>query len=255
MLLPVQEHLQPQTSADWLARVLPSGFAGLIAMYRYWLFTLFYVMSELWGSVIHGTRCGLRQSGDAAARSQALLWPVCRRRQHIGSRRRPGLDCPVQQSLYPWLPYGKTAWDQSILFILLSVLAAAGIAIGLFRWTVNHVLTDPRYYDPRDAHEEREAQGKISLVDNFSYLLRSRYLLYIAVIVLGYNIVINLTEVVWKHEVKLLYPNPQYYNLYMNQVSSILRGAGDAQRGVLGGQCHPGLGWTLTALLTPLLLF
>lgn len=256
VLLPVQEHLQPGTSADWLARVLPSGFAGLIAMYRYWLFTLFYVMSELWGSVIHGT----------------LLWGFANQvtRLHeakrfyglyvVGANVSGVVAGQVSIALcsnpfYPWLPYGTTAWDQSILFILLSVLAAAGIAIGLFRWTVNHVLTDPRYYDLRDAHDEREAQGKISLMDNFSYLLRSRYLMYIAVIVLGYNIVINLTEVVWKHEVKLLYPNPQHYNLYMNQVSSILGVLATLSALLVAGNAIRVLGWTRTALLTPLLLF
>ncbi len=255
LLYPYQDRLQPQASADWLAHVLPAGFAGLIAMYRYWLFTLFYVISELWGSVIHGTLLwGFANQVtrlDEAKRFYGL-YGVGANLSGIAAGQLSIVLC--RNVYYAWIPYGRNAWDQSILFILLTVLCASAVTVALFRWTVTSVLTDSRYYDPSEAHGERQAQGKISIVDNFLYLIRSRYLIYIAVIVLGYNIVINLTEVVWKHEVKLLYPNPQDYNLYMNRISSILGVLATLSGIFLSGNAIRVLGWTLTALLTPLLL-
>ncbi len=53
---------------------------------------------------------------------------------------------------------------------------------------------------------------------NFSFLARSKYLLCIAVIVFAYNVAINLVEVVWKDQIRALYPNPNDYNTYMGQV-------------------------------------
>ena len=35
-----------------LEKVLPLGFKGMIAMFRNWTFTTFYVMSELWSNII-----------------------------------------------------------------------------------------------------------------------------------------------------------------------------------------------------------
>lgn len=255
LLYPYQDRLQPVASADWLSRVLPAGFAGLIAMYRYWLFTLFYVMSELWGSVIHGTLlwgfANQVTSLDEAKRFYGLYGVGANLSGILAGQVSIGL---CSNSYYAWLPYGKTAWDQSILYILLVVLLAAMATVALFHWIVGRVLNDPLLYDPREASSEGEARGKVSLYENFMYLLRSRYLMYIAIIVLGYNIVINLTEVVWKHEVKLLYPNPQDYNLYMNRISSILGVLATASGLLLAGNAIRVLGWTWTALLTPVLL-
>ena len=34
-----------------LQAFLPEGFSGLVALFRNWTYALFYIMSELWGSV------------------------------------------------------------------------------------------------------------------------------------------------------------------------------------------------------------
>src|SRR5690606_7971395 len=52
ILFPLQEYLHPHGFADRVQAVLPEGFKGLIAMFRNWTFTLFYVMSELWSTAI-----------------------------------------------------------------------------------------------------------------------------------------------------------------------------------------------------------
>ena len=52
VLFPAQESLHPNGLADKLQSFLPEGLRGLIAIFRNWTFTLFYVMSELWGTAI-----------------------------------------------------------------------------------------------------------------------------------------------------------------------------------------------------------
>ena len=52
ILYPNREAIHPETSADFLQSVLPSGCKGLIAMYRNWSCTLFYVMAEMWGNIV-----------------------------------------------------------------------------------------------------------------------------------------------------------------------------------------------------------
>src|SRR6185295_1246514 len=48
VLYPARDYLHPHAFADSLQQTLPEGLKGAIAMIRYWTFTGFYVMSELW---------------------------------------------------------------------------------------------------------------------------------------------------------------------------------------------------------------
>ena len=48
-IYPNRESLHPTTSADSLATILPGG---LVAIYRFWSYSLFYILAELWGTVV-----------------------------------------------------------------------------------------------------------------------------------------------------------------------------------------------------------
>ncbi len=52
IIYPMRVYLHPHKTADVLQAYLPDGFKGLIAMFRYWTFSSFYIMSELWSSTI-----------------------------------------------------------------------------------------------------------------------------------------------------------------------------------------------------------
>jgi len=52
VIYPNIDSLHPTTSADALASFLPKGLGGLVACYRNWTYSLFYVLSELWGSAV-----------------------------------------------------------------------------------------------------------------------------------------------------------------------------------------------------------
>ena len=52
VLYPFRDALHPHALADHLQTLLPQGFKGLIAMFRNWTFTAFYVMSEMWSTII-----------------------------------------------------------------------------------------------------------------------------------------------------------------------------------------------------------
>ncbi len=44
--------LHPHALIDTIAGVLPTGFAAPLSMIRNWSYTIFYVMAEMWGSVV-----------------------------------------------------------------------------------------------------------------------------------------------------------------------------------------------------------
>ena len=79
-------------------------------------------------------------------------------------------------------------------------------------------------------------------------------MLCLVVIVVAYNVVINLVEVLWKHEVNELYPDPISYNLFMNQVTTWIGILATAASLLISGNSLRMFGWTATAMITPAIL-
>ena len=249
VLFPAQEYLHPNGVADQLQALLPSGFKGFIAIFRNWTFTLFYVMSELWGTAI----------------LTVLFWGFANEVTGISEAKRYyGLlmiganiagTLSGQAAMYfsgdvfvPWLPYGKNAWEQSVLFLNCATIASGIMTIGIFRWLNAHVLKPT---ERANAHLNQAAKVKMSMRKNFAYLARSKYLICIALIVLTYNVAMNLVEVVWKNQIKELYPNPNEYNMYMGEVMFLMGIIATITSVFITGNIIRKFSWTASALIPP----
>lgn len=254
-LYPFHETLHPHAWADSMQQSLPVGFKGLIAMFRYWSFTLFYVMSELWSSIVvavlfWGFANQITRLGEA--KRFYGLFGVGANFSGIFAGQASVFCCQYTQTNS--LPFGSDPWHQSLILMVSLVLTGGVIAIGIFRWMNREVLSDPRFYDPAHVRTEGEVQGKLKLKESLAFLLRSKYLLCIALIVVSYNLVINLTEVLWKHQVKELYSNPHDYTLYMNNIVSIIGLLATLSSLFVAGNAIRKGGWTFTAMLTPAII-
>lgn len=256
ILYPIRDSIHPHAFADYLTTVLPPGFKGFVAMFRYWTFTLFYVMSELWSSTV----------------LSVLFWGFANQVTKISEAKRfyglfgvganfsgifagqASVFCCTYASQGGRLPIGEDPWHQSLILMVSLILIAGILALFLFRWLETKVLTNKIYYDPVTVQSEGEVKGKLSFKQSLSYLLNSKYLLLIAFIVISYNFVINLTEVLWKHQVKELYPNPTDYTVYMNHIVSIIGVVATISSLFISGNAIRKCGWTFTALLTPAIL-
>jgi len=255
VLYPYRDFLHPHASADYLQGVLPIGAKGFIAMYRNWTFTTFYVMSELWGNIVlfvlfWGFANQITRLGEAK-RFYGILG--------IGANLSGIFAGQISVALYretfdSSLPFGSSGWEQTMIMLISIILVAGAVTLALFRWMNTRILTNPLYYDPTEARREVKTKGRLSMRESFSYLVRSKYLMCLAFIVIAYNLVINLVEVVWKHEVHELYPNPSDYNLYMNHVTTIIGIFATLTALFISGNSIRKFGWTFTAMLTPAIL-
>jgi AAA family ATP:ADP antiporter len=217
VLFPAQEHLHPNALADKLQDILPTGCKGLIAIFRNWTFTLFYVMSELWGtailSVLFWGFANEVTNVSEARRYYGLLMIGANIAGIISGQASVFLSA---NTFLSYIPYGKCSWDQSILFLNCMIIVSGIVTMVIFRWLNRRVI------QPSERHLPPTEKIKMSMRENFSYLAKSKYLICIALIVLTYNIAINLIEVVWKNQIKELYPNPSEYNVYMGEVMTLM---------------------------------
>lgn len=232
---------------------MPIGFKGLVAMCRYWSFTLFYVMAELWGTIVmtvlfwgfanEVTRI------DEARRFYSVfcIWANC-----AGILAgRVALFLPEQAEVAGIVVHEE--WGDSLM-ILVGVICACGVAVmALFRWMNRNVLNDPSFDDLHMTKRALKAKGKLSIKESFAYLSNSKYLLCIATMVLAYNLVINLVEVMWKDQLRSLYPTPAGFNAYTSNITS-LTGIVSVLTSIFLTRILNRFGWTRTALITPLII-
>ena len=247
-LFPAQDALHPHALADKLQAFLPEGFKGFIAIFRNWTFTLFYVMSELWGTAIltvlfWGFANEVTSVGEA--KRYYVLWSLGANIAGIVSG---------QVAVYfsgdiflSWLPYGKNAWEQSVLFLNCTILLSGLLTIGIFRWMHKHVI------GPVKKTFIQPEKIKMSMRKNLAFLAKSKYLICIALIVLAYNLTINLIEVVWKNQIKEVYPNPNEFNVYMGGVMTWMGVIAAMISLFITGNVIRKFSWTFSALITPII--
>lgn len=251
---PLSDVIHPHHTADYLQSILPAGFSGLIAAFRYWSFTVFYVMCELWSSIV----------------LTVLFWGFANEVTKVSEARYyysflgvfSNIAAIIAGSIGIYfsnltfnsdLPFGNTAWEQTLIEIVSITIIFGILTMLVFRWMNCKVLNDPVFEDLHKASKPAKKKQKISLRESLSFLSQSKYLLCIAVLVVAYNFSINIVEVIWKDKLYGLYPDPIDFNIYLNEVTrmvGIISTIISLFMGYMIGRC----GWTWTALITPVTL-
>ena len=252
-LYPNKDALHPTLMADKLLAFLPAGFAGLVAVIRNWTYSLFYVMSELWGSVA----------------ISLLFWGFANDTTKISESKRFyalfGLGANVAMlfsgpaiihfsNIRSKLPAEIDAWGMTLNYMVGMVVLSGVIIMGIYWWINRNVLTDPRFYDVAERQKVKKEKPKMSLKESFLFLARSKYIGCLAILVIGYGIAINLVEVTWKGQLKLQYPNPNDYQTFMGYFSTVTGSATIIMMLFVGGNVIRRFGWKVGAMITPVVL-
>jgi AAA family ATP:ADP antiporter len=247
VLHPYSHVLHLDSLGDFLSQHLSSGFSGLIAMIRNWTFTSFYVISELWAPVMLGLLfwgfVNEHTEVSQAKRTYGIL--------NVGSNIAPVLGGGIGilcANLFSFEAVSKTAdaWGRTLTSTIttLGILMIASMAI--FYWINRKIVVKVEEKE----EEQVERTEKLSVRESIRYILKSRYLTCLALIVLGYNISINITDVLWKKQLTKFFTDPNEMLAHMNMITM-----GIGIIGTVGGTLFSvmvsRLGWTFTALLTP----
>ena len=255
-LYPNYEKLALDSFADTLQASLPKGFKGLIAIIRYWVFSLFYVMAESW-SIIMVSVVLWGFANDVTKIDQAKrFYPLF----GVGKDSSGIIAGYFGQYLTTKMHtksisikflsfFGKSDWDQTLAIFILLVIFVTIISMILYK-----VLNQKLFKDHYPSYKTKVEKPKMSLRKNIKYVAKSKYLLYIAIIVLSYNLTNNLTEVLWKAQVKEYLPNACDFTAYMSKVTTYIGIIATLISFLVTGNVIRYFGWKLTALLTPILV-
>lgn len=228
-------------------------FKWIIPLVGNWTYTLFYILSELWGSAVLSLL--FWQFANA-------ITPVKEARRFYGMFGFLGnfglvLSGPaiILVSRYVrsfGLSRGETT-GLMLQYLMAFVIVAGAILLFTFYWMNRNVLTDKRFYDPEAMGETKKKKAKLSMGESFKYIIQSPYLGLIAMLVLAYGVSINLFEGVWKGQIKIAYPSEAEYNEVMGGLSTVTGGIALVLM-LVGSNLLRRFTWRSCALITPVVL-
>ncbi|MBM3191585.1 MAG: NTP/NDP exchange transporter [Chlamydiae bacterium] len=247
VLYPNAALLQPDASADWLLHKLGHQYGHWVAVYRYWIHSLFFVTAELWATLV----------------IFLLFWGFTNHVTSITEAKRTYTiliaagDIATIMAGPLILVYAKKYAHLDFLFTMQwmigYVLVFGGSIIGLYYYMTSYVLKDKRFTLPSYLQREGE-KTKLSLLEGLKHIASSRYLLALAMLVIGCSLSINLIEVTWKAHLKLLYPHSADYQAFFGKVTSYVGFIGLITVLFIGGGFLRHFGWHFCAQLTPIVM-
>lgn len=250
-MYPNKELLHP--SMEYIAHLqetLPR-FRWLFSIYGNWTYSLFYVLSELWGS----------------ATLSLLFWQFANQVTRIPEAKRFyaffGLIAQVSLMLSGWfgdycsnikhkVAPGVDPWEISLYWLTGTMFVFGIFTMLIYRWMHTSVLTDKRFYDEAEVSgKTKKSKPKVSLIDSFKIIFTSPYLGLIAVLVIAYGVTVNFIEAVWKSQIGLLYTNPNDYSIFANKYT-FYTGIATMIMMIVGGNILRVFRWFTAAVITPL---
>jgi AAA family ATP:ADP antiporter len=266
VLYPLKDVLHPLSIA-----VPTGGMSFAVNLVRHWTFSLYYIVSELWGSAgipLLFWSC----ANDVVQLHQAnRVYPLI---SLIGNTA-PILSGVAMTGVSRWVKQMISNDDdaafETSLKVLTGMMTAAGVGVAGLHWFVQRLTDQEKAADT--AHKLTTAKGraevaydtkkavarasknakkpKLSFVESLRVLSSDQYLRDIAVMVLAYGFTMEFTEIIWKATVKSAFPVKSDYLGFLGRYSTYV-GVSSFVCTFIGAQVTERLGWTAGALVTPL---
>ncbi|RLN24540.1 ADP,ATP carrier protein 1, chloroplastic [Panicum miliaceum] len=250
VLYPLRDAIHPTALADKLLAALGPSFLGPVAILRIWSFCLFYVMAELWGSVVISVLFWGFANQITTVDEAKEFYPLFGLGANIAlifSGRTVKYFSNLRKTLGP----GIDGWEVSLKGMM-SIVVLLGLVITSIYWGVNKfVLNDPSL--PKSDRKKKKEKPKLGMKESLKVLLSSRYVRDLATLVVAYGISINLVEVTWKSKLKAQFPSPNEYSSFMGDFSTAT-GIATFTMMLLGRFILRKFGWGVAAMITPTVL-
>lgn len=245
LLYPLSHYVHPTAFADQLLATLGPRFLGPLAILRIWSFCLFYVMAELWGSVVVSVLFWGFANQITTVEEAKKFYPLFGLGANVAlifSGRTVKYFSQLRQNLGP----GVDGWAVSLKGMM-SIVVLMGLAICGIYWWVNAFVPLPT------RSVKKKAKVKMGTMESLKFLVSQKYIRDLATLVVAYGISINLVEVTWKSKLKAQFPSPNEYSAFMGDFSTA---TGVMTFGMmLASQfIFNKFGWGVAAAITPTVL-
>ncbi|XP_010497204.1 PREDICTED: ADP,ATP carrier protein 2, chloroplastic-like [Camelina sativa] len=245
VMYPLSNLIHPEALADKLLATLGPRFMGPLAIMRIWSFCLFYVMAELWGSVVVSVLFWGFANQITTVDEAKKFYPLFGLGANVAlifSGRTVKYFSNMRKNLGP----GVDGWAVS-LKAMMSIVVGMGLAICFLYWWVN------RYVPLPTRSKKKKVKPQMGTMESLKFLVSSPYIRDLATLVVAYGISINLVEVTWKSKLKAQFPSPNEYSAFMGDFSTCT-GIATFTMMLLSQYVFKKYGWGVAAKITPTVL-
>lgn len=249
-------HVSPETLANW--KLAYPRFQWILVMIGNWSYTLFYVLSELWGSAVltllfWGFANEITKT-DTAKRFYPLFGFIGNIGLIISGKLTSFLTTRSVHSATP-----ETVM-QDTLGLLMPILIVSGLIIMALYWRINKMSKSGTFELPE---RKQSKKPKLGIGESLKYVFASKHLMFMALMILAYGVTINFVDVLWKGQVKELmqiqypeYGKEQLKLAYLGYMASFSKMTGYIALPLMlfGGMILRRLSWFQAALVTPSIL-
>ena len=263
LIYPLRDVLHPVDFCTWLATALPAGFGAPIAVLQNWTYSLFYLLANMWGSVVVSLLFWGLANEVTTVDEAKKYYPIFGLFANVALVF-SGQFIRYVSSLHKTLPAGVDAWGVALKILMSSVVLSGGVIAACFRYlnvAVLNKVSDAASGDATAAPAatanslapKKKKKPSMTIGESFRYLASSPYIRNLATLVIAYGMAINLVEVTWKGKLKQAFPNPTDYSAFMGGFSSA---TGVVTLGMMlfGRFIFQRWGWGTAALITPSVL-
>ncbi|MBR1779370.1 MAG: hypothetical protein IJ758_02580 [Clostridia bacterium] len=204
--------------ADQVANIVnsvPKFFRTFLTCLVNWPVTLFYIFSEIWGTMAISSL--FWQFANATTMSFEVkrffgLFPII---GNIGSY--VAAEAVAKAS--------KNLTIQNVQILMLLVVVSGILVLATYTLIHKWVLTDINCFDPTKVKSKKKKKQKVSIFEGIKILFTNSYMGLVAMLVIGYGMAINFSEVIMKDQMKTLCTTPgEYLHMYstMSKIISLL---------------------------------
>jgi AAA family ATP:ADP antiporter len=249
VLYPLKDQLHPTEWAQNLLEQMGPRFAGPIAIIRNWTYCLFYVMAELWGSVVVSVLFWGFANQITTVDEAKQFYPLFGLGANVALIF-SGRAVKIFSQIRANLPAGVDGWGVSLRGLMGMVVVGGLIITAVFYYLNRTVVPKVQGAIPKREKKKKEPMG---VGESFAFLAKNPYIRDLAFLVVAYGISINLVEVTWKSKIKAQFPNPNDYSAFMGDFSTAT-GAVTFTMMIISRWVFDRFGWGMAALITPTVL-
>ncbi|BED92579.1 MAG: ATP/ADP translocase [Candidatus Paraimprobicoccus trichonymphae] len=222
----------------------PGIFSYIIPCLTNWVYSLFYTISETWGTIAVSSLfwqfANQVTKKNEVRRFYGLYplignWGVIVSGASLQRMSKGASDAMFTKNVYVLI--------SACIFFCLATMA-------VYHYIHRKVMTDPTLYSPEEIVEKKKKE-KVSMMDGINILFKTPYLLLICALVIAYGVIINLVEVVWKAHMNRTFTDSGSYANMMSNVS-IFTGIFTICATIFSTYILRRFSWKIAALIVPI---
>lgn len=253
IMYPAQHLLHPVEWCQWLLSQIGERFFAPVSIIRNWTYCLFYVMAELWGSVVVSVLFWGFANQITTVDEAKSFYPLFGLGANVALVF-SGMTVKAFSQIRANLPPGADGWGYSLKGMM-AMVGLFGFFVVAIYWGMNRTIV-PEIERRGGVGQKKKKKGKkpkLGMSESLGFLLKSPYIRDMATLVVAYGISINLVEVTWKGKLKAQFPNPNEYSSFMGEFSACT-GIVTFTLMLISRVIFRKYGWGVAALITPTVL-